>query len=88
MMTAILGVSPTQKELLLFRARIFNGVMPAAGRDEKRVRDVNIKTFEQYKANLLPMLMERQVYCEMVSIVIANRKWPEKEKILMNILNI
>jgi hypothetical protein len=87
-MTAIIGVTPTQKELLIFRRQIFNAVMPLPCREEMRVRRVNMGSFEKHKSVVLPIMKSQQVCAQMLNITVANRQEYEQKAILMNLFHI
>jgi hypothetical protein len=73
-MTAIIGVTPTQQELLIFRRQLFNAVILTPRREEKRARRANIQSFEKYKSVVLPIMRGQQVCGHMANIRIANRQ--------------
>jgi hypothetical protein len=72
-MTAILGTPPKQRELLRFRANIFQEVMLTPDRAEKRQRNMNIQTFERYNPVVLPLLATSQVCAQVLNIALQSR---------------
>lgn len=82
---AVLGVDPSQKELLAFRNEVFNGVMPSATRCEKRQRQLNLAAFERYRQAIVPMLGRSDVCAKILNISLKLRALGDQEKILMHL---
>jgi hypothetical protein len=87
-MTAIIGVTPAQKELLAFPRQIFNAVMPPPCREEMRVRRGNMWSLEKYKSVVLPTMKSQQVCTEILNIAVANQQECDRHTILMNMFHI
>jgi hypothetical protein len=82
---AVLGVDPSQKELIAFRNEVFNGVMPSATRCEKRQRQLNLAAFERYRQAIVPMLGRSDVCAKILNISLKLRALGDQEKILMHL---
>jgi hypothetical protein len=87
-LTAMLGMAPSQRLLLAFRASVFNGFLPRPNRDEKRNRRCNIATFEAYRTTILFLLSRPDVYAQILAISLGNCNCLSEEKILMHIFDI
>jgi hypothetical protein len=85
---AIIGISPTQKDLLAIRQQIFGSIMPPPTRAEKRQRPLNLDAFERCGATLIPLLSNPNVFREILNVVIRQRNGHLNKEILMSLFAI
>jgi hypothetical protein len=84
-MVAILGIPPSQRELLAIRAALFADILPQATRSEKRRRDLNMGTFEAFRSKVIPMLSHPAMIAAILNLVMQHRRSFVNDKILMNL---
>jgi hypothetical protein len=72
-LSAIIGDSVRQIELISLRQGLFNEVMPPLTRPEKRTKGANLATFESCRDALLPILDTPAGIARVVEVALANR---------------
>lgn len=70
----ILGLEPTQAELLALRTGLFRGIMPPPSREEKRNREANLRAFEFYASALAGRLFDPRCCTAIVNLAYHLRK--------------
>ena len=87
-LVAILGLEPTQAELLALRRGLFRGIMPPPNREEKRNRKANLRAFEFYASALTGRLFEPRCCQEIRAVALKLRKSrAERQKIIAHWLS-